>query len=144
MRLSHMNIDEKFWNGRRLPWLSSAEMPIGIRLSDGYFLGAGLEVCLWEHPREDVDRCNEEVLKFKDLRYFLQSFGGFSIVKKEDWSSKKYELRDDIPHEYDELFVYGIGMEDNPEAMDEFRLKKRGTDSTLTKRMVIVLSETPR
>ena len=117
------------------------EVPAETSLSDGYFIGAGLEVMVRETPRDDIKRSDEKVLKFKDLRKFLQLFGGFSVVRKEDWSSKEYEKTADIPYEYDELFVYGIGMEDKSKGMEDF---KGAGDSIVTKQMVIVLSETPR
>ena len=41
-----------------------------------------------------------------------------------------YKYRDDIPEKYDDRPVYGIGMEDNPDA-----------DTLPPKRLVIVLSE---
>lgn len=73
---------------------------------------------------------------------FLQWGKNFSIVMREDWSSEEYEWRRDISQQYDDLFVYGIGMEDNPKEVVEPRY--RGIDSQLMKRLVIVLSKTPR
>ena len=52
-----------------------------------------------------------------------------------------------IPDDYDDRFVYGIGMEDNFDESDKniaTVLKKRNHDSYLNKRMVIVLSDTAR
>lgn len=116
------------------------------------FMGAALEVVVQEHPRKDAGKCGEGFLQFGDLRNVIQRFGGFSVVKREDWSSKTYELREEIPHEYDGLFVYGIGLEDDADAMagridryrDWARSIKGFLDASSVKRMVIVLSETPR
>lgn len=58
---------------------------------------------------------------------------------REDWSFKTYKYRDDIPGDYDENYVYGVGMEDDPEA--DARLKNLEYDTCLKKRMVIVLSK---
>ena len=49
---------------------------------------------------------------------------------RENWSGEMYKYRDDIPEKYDDRPVYGIGMEDNPDA-----------DTLPPKRLVIVLSE---
>ncbi len=116
------------------------------------FLGAALEVVIQDHPREDVDECGEGALRFGDLRKVSQVFGGFSVVKRENWDSEIYEWCKEIPHEYDHLFVYGIGLEDDSEAMasriDKYRdwaiSIKQLLDCSSVKRMVFVLSETPR
>lgn len=105
------------------------------------FLGCGLEIVIHEEPRK-IERCNDKELCFGDLRNYLQWGKNFSIVMREDWSSEEYEWRRDIPQQYDDLFVYGIGMEDNPKEVDDLRY--RGIDSQLMKRLVIVLSKTPR
>lgn len=111
------------------------------------FLGPGLEVVVWDRPRDDVDRCDEDDLRFRDLKGFLQRSGAFAIVRRENWSYEIYELRQDIPAEYDGRYVYGIGMEDKPKAIENLKLQDmqvKGMESVLTKRMVLVLSETPR
>jgi len=51
-------------------------------------------------------------------------------VDRDNWSGEMYKYRDDIPEKYDDRPVYGIGMEDNPDA-----------DTLPPKRLVIVLSE---
>lgn len=100
-----------------------------------------IEVVLYEAPRE-IGRSTDEALVFRDLKPYLQRFGYFSVVDRRDWSYEAYELRDEIPEKYDDMYVYGIGMEDNPE-IDE-RLKKFRYDTHMKKRMVIVLSDKPR
>lgn len=60
---------------------------------------------------------------FTDIRIF-------SVVDRDNWSGEMYKYRDDIPEKYDDRPVYGIGMEDNPDA-----------DTLPPKRLVIVLSE---
>ena len=79
------------------------------------------------------------VLLFRDLKPYLQIFGHISVVNREDWSFKTYEYRDDIPGEYDENYVYGVGMEDNPDV--KASLKNLEYDTCLKKRMVVVLSK---
>lgn len=100
-----------------------------------------LEVVLYEAPRE-IKRSTDETLVFRDLKPYLQSFGYFSVVDRKNWSQEAYELRDDIPEKYDNMYVYGIGMENNPD-IDE-RLKEQKFDSCMKKRIVIVLSDKPR
>ena len=75
-----------------------------------------IEIALHEAPR-NIERTAEDVLIFKDIKPYLQMGRNFAVVKREDWSYKSYEYRDDIPGDY---------------------------DSYLNKRMVIVLSNTAR
>lgn len=105
-----------------------------------------IEIVLHEAPR-DIERKAEDVLLFKDIKPYLQRGRNFAIVNREDWSYKLYEYRDDIPDDYDDMFVYGIGMEDNFDESDQNIIKaleNRKYDSYLNKRMVIVLSNTAR
>lgn len=105
-----------------------------------------IEIVLHNDPR-DIERKAEEVLLFKDLKPYLQTGRNFAVVNREDWSYRFYEYRNEIPDNYDEMFVYGIGMEDNPDETDTDILKsleKRKYDSHLNKRLVIVLSKTAR
>lgn len=107
------------------------------------FWGCGLEIVLYDTPRADIARNCEKGLEFGDLRDYLQIGGNFSVVLREGWSSEAYEWRDDIPDKYNGMFVYGIGMEDNPKEMENPRYKNL-SETFLVKRMVLVLSETPR
>lgn len=105
-----------------------------------------MEIVLHEAPR-DIERKAEDVLLFKDIKPYLQRGRNFAIVNREDWSYKLYEYRDDIPNDYDDMFVYGIGMEDNFDESDQNIIKaleNRKYDSYWNKRMVIVLSNTAR
>lgn len=105
-----------------------------------------IEIALHEAPR-NIDRKAEDVLWFKDIKPYLQIGRNFAVVNREDWSYKLYEYRNDIPSDYDDMFVYGIGMEDNFDESDKNIIKaleKRKYDSYLNKRMVIVLSNTAR
>ena len=105
-----------------------------------------MEIVLHEAPR-DIERKAEDVLLFKDIKPYLQRGRNFAIVNREDWSYKLYEYRDDIPNDYDDMFVYGIGMEENFDESDQNIIKaleNRKYDSYLNKRMVIVLSNTAR
>lgn len=112
-----------------------------VSLSDEIFQPA-MEIVLHESPR-DIERRVTEDLLFKDLRPYLQVIGSYSMVSREDWSSVSYVDKREIPEDkYDNMYVYGISMEDNP-GMDE-NLRVREYDSWLKKRMVVVLSEKPR
>ena len=109
-------------------------------------LEPAIEIVLHEAPR-DIERKAENVLLFKDIKPYLQIGRNFAVVNREDWSYKLYEYRNDIPGNYDDMFVYGIGMEDNSDESDKNIIKtleKRKYDSYLNKRMVIVLSNTAR
>lgn len=109
-------------------------------------LEPAIEIVLHEAPR-DIERKAEDVLLFKDIKPYLQRGRNFAIFNREDWSYKFYEYRNDIPGDYDDMFVYGIGMEDNFDESDKNIIKvleKRKYDSYLYKRMVIVLSNTAR
>lgn len=109
-------------------------------------LESAIEIVLHEAPR-DIERKAEDVLLFKDIKPYLQRGRNFAIVNREDWSYKFFEYRREIPDDYDNMFVYGIGMENNTDERDKDLIKifeKRKLDSYLNKRMVIVLSNTAR
>lgn len=91
-----------------------------------------------EKPRP-IQRSTDEVLLFRDLKPYLQNGRNFAIVTREDWSSEIYEFRRDIPEKYDNMHVYGIGMEDHPWVEEYWRAVDYETMHK--KRMVIVLSE---
>lgn len=61
-----------------------------------------LEIVLYEIPRK-IKRSIDEALVFRDLKPYLQSFGYFFVVDRENWSHEAYELRDDIPEKYDDM-----------------------------------------
>lgn len=100
-----------------------------------------IEIVLHEDER-GIERSTDEYLLFKDLKPYLQIGRNFSVVNREDWSSESYEYRDEIPEKYDDMYVYGVGMEDNPFINES--LKNFMFDTFLKKRMVIVLSDKPR
>ena len=105
-----------------------------------------IEIVLHKIPR-DIKRKAEGLLLFKDIKPYLQIGRNFAVVNREDWSYKLYEWKRDIPDEYDDKFVFGIGMEDNFDENDKDIIKaleKRSYDSCMNKRMVIVLSDTGR
>ena len=115
------------------------EFPERVSIGRGFFLGCGLEIVLTEKPR-DIERCNKEELTFDDLRDYLQIGRNFSIVTKESWEEENYEWNRDIPEKYNDMYVYGIGIEDNPEEL--FKTLKYGLiDTNLAKKMRIVVSE---
>lgn len=104
-------------------------------------LEPAIEIVLYENPRE-IERSEDRYLMFKDLKPYLQIGRNFSVVDRKDWSYETYEWKKDIPAEYDNMYVYGVGMEDNPN-IDE-RLRNTEYDITLKKRMVLVLADEPR
>ena len=87
-----------------------------------------LEIVLSDKPR-DIERNICDNLTFKDLKPYLQVIDEFNIVNKLDWSDESYKCRENIPEKYDNMYVYGIGME-------------RISDHK--KRIVLVLSDNPR
>lgn len=104
-------------------------------------LEPAIEIVLHEEPRE-IERSTDEELVFSDFKPYLQIGRHFLVVNREDWSYESYEYRDDIPEKYDNMYVYGIGMEDNP--ITEEWLKEWEYNTYLKKRMVIVLSDKSR
>ena len=79
---------------------------------------------------------------FRDLKPYLQIGRHFSIVNRNDWSSEYYEYRSKIPEKYDDMYVYGIGMEECPHA--EKTWMDVQYETIRRKQMVIVLSNQPR
>ena len=118
------------------------EFPQRISLKEGFTLGCSLEIVVHEEPR-DINREQENVLTFGDLRNYLQIGRNFAIVTKEDWAEECYEWRHEISEDYDGMYVYGIGLVDN---LDEIRKVTHPCllDSLMNKKMKIVLSEMPR
>ena len=100
-----------------------------------------IEIVLSDKPR-DIERNICDNLTFKDLKPYLQIGGWFNIVNKLDWSSESYEYRENISEKYDSMYVYGIGMEYNPDLEETYRKLKY--DTHFNKRMVLVLSDKPR
>lgn len=95
-----------------------------------------IDIVLHKIPR-DIKRKAEELLLFKDIKPYLQIGRNFAVVNREDWSYRLYEWKRDIPDEYDDKFVFGIGMEDNFDESDKDIIKaleKRSYDSCMNKR----------
>ena len=100
-----------------------------------------IEIVLSDRPR-DIERNICDNLTFKDLKPYLQIGRWFNIVNKLDWSGESYEYKKNISEKYDNMYVYGIGMEDNTDLEETYRKLKY--DTHLKKRMVLVLSDNPR
>ena len=111
---------------------------IDVITSKDINLKPAIEIVLSEKPRP-IKRSNDKELLFRDLKPYLQNGRNFAVVKREDWSSEIYELRRDIPEKYDNMHVYGIGMEDHPWVEEYWR--DVDYETMHKKRMVIVLSE---
>ena len=54
-----------------------------------------VEIVLYQKPR-DIARSTEGKLLFRDLKPYLQIFGYFSVVDRDNWSGEMYKYRDDI------------------------------------------------
>lgn len=102
---------------------------------------AALEIALCKKPRE-IERKINKGLAFQDLKSYLQVFGTLAIVCEEDYKEELYEFRADIPNKYDDLFLYGIGLENNYDVDESAR--GRRYDTWCNKKLVIVLSKQPR
>lgn len=110
---------------------------------DDYCMEPAIELILTKEPRDiECERSTDKGILFCDLKPYLQIGKNFSIVNREDWSYETYKYRSDISEKYNDMYVYGIGMEDNPE-VEEY-VRKLKFDSHLKKRMVIVLSDMPK
>lgn len=105
----------------------------------------GLEIVLQEQPRY-VHRVDARQLCFADLREYLQIGMNFSIVMREDWSAEFYTWKKDIPDQYNNLFVYGIGMEDVSKEDVYFKDMEydRIRDTQAAKAITVVLAQKPR
>lgn len=104
-------------------------------------LEAALEIALCKKPRE-VERKTNKGLAFQDLKAYLQVFGTLAIVCEEDYKEELYEFREKISNKYDDLYLYGIGLENNYD-VDE-TVRRRRYDTWCNKKLVIVLSKQPR
>lgn len=105
----------------------------------------GLEIVLQEQPRS-VHRKDEQMLRFVDLREYLQIGMNFSIVMREDWSAEFYTWKKDIPEQYNDFYVYGIGMDDVSKEDVYFKNMEydRIKNTHAAKAITIVLSKKPR
>ena len=108
----------------------------------GCFLGCALEIVLQEEPR-DIERVNPNEVTFGDLRGYLQIGRNFSIVQNEGWTEEEFEFKYEIPEKYNDMYVYGIGIEnyfdENVKVSPELLL-----DSYCFRKLKIVVSERAR
>lgn len=104
-------------------------------------LKPAIEIALCKKPRE-IERNAEDFLLFKDLKPYLQIGRNFTVRNRKDWAGEAFAYSDEIPEKYGNMYVYGIGMEDNF-AEDKW-VGDRKHDTCLKKRMVLVLSDNPR
>lgn len=130
-------IDVEFSND---VYLASSQLEESVWTKD-ISIEPAIEIVVTKVPR-NIERSTDKEFLFKDLKPYLQIGRNFSIVNKKDWSYETYEYRNDIPDKYDNMYVYGIGMEDNP-CLEE-HVKRCEFDTVLKKRMVIVLSDNSR
>lgn len=52
-------------------------------------------------------------IKFKEIRPFISKINPISICRYEDLSYENFLCLEDVPKEYSELYIYGIGPVDN-------------------------------
>ena len=52
----------------------------------------------------------ESCLTFKELRKYLSVIDRLSICNKETMQYKNYMFLEEVPTDYDEMYVYGVGM----------------------------------
>ena len=52
-------------------------------------------------------------IKFKEIRPFISKINPISICRHEDLSYENFLCLEDVPEEYSELYIYGIGPVDN-------------------------------
>lgn len=69
----------------------------------------------------------------------IRSFRTFWLENTIIFIFMEYEWRKDIPNEYDSLYMYGIGIENNLKEI--VNLQYNIMDSFLTEQMVIVLAK---
>ena len=84
-------------------------------------------------------------LKFKELRKYLSRIDRLSICMLETLEYKNYIWLKHVPEEYDDLYVYGIGMIES-EFYEEHGYKAEGDRENLTLAtcMEIMLSGKPK
>lgn len=116
--------------------------PDGVQiLAKDYTLKPAMEIVLQKEPG-NIERNVDDRLVFGDLKPYIQAFGFLSIVDVESWDDEGYEFRRDVPGKYDDWYLYGIGMENNPNVDESVRSLEY--DTWRKKRLVIVLSKQPR
>ena len=106
-------------------------------------LKPAIEIVIQKEPRE-IERKEEGCLRFRDFKPYLQIGRNFTVYNRENWDKEEYEYKRDMPVKYDDKYVYGIGMENNYSEDVIEGDKDIKWDTILKKRMVIVLSDTPR
>lgn len=59
-------------------------------------------------------------IKFKELRSYISRIDRVSICRKESLCYENFRFITEVPTEYDEWYVHGIGMTDSEFPMDEW------------------------
>lgn len=54
-----------------------------------------------------------EALKFGELREYFDVVSRVSICMKETLNYRNYNFMSEVPHDYDDMYVYGFGMIDS-------------------------------
>ena len=76
-------------------------------------------------------------MNITEIKQMIETAPEYSIVMRQDWTSQDFEWIRDVPESYNDYYVYGIGLEEDPNVDEHF--KGMGYDNSYTKRMVIVL-----
>lgn len=87
-------------------------------------------------------------LKFSELRKYISEIDKISICMSENLQYNNYRYMKDVPHKYDEYFVYGIGVIESEfpveEELDRNETRICDVKYIFTTCLEIMLSETPR
>ena len=89
-------------------------------------------------------------IKFKELRSYISRIDRVSICRKESLCYENFRFITEVPTEYDEWYVYGIGMIDSefpveawmPES--ELEGRRMGNGLFMAKCIEIMVAEQPR
>lgn len=86
-------------------------------------------------------------LTFKELRKYLSRIDRLSICNKETLQYKNYIYLEEVPTDYDDMYVYGVGMINSEFfQVGESQYKAEGNieDIVLLPCIEIMLSEAPK
>jgi len=79
-------------------------------------------------------------LKFGELRKYFAHHDNISICMRKTLEYENFQARESIPHSYDDLYVYGVGLNDEvfPDRFD------KEAKATYQACLEIILDDEPR
>ena len=80
-----------------------------------------------------------KAITFGDIRDYCSRIDKISICMKETLAYQNYSRIDEVPHDYDHLYLYGFGVIDS-----EFEAKNADGRTLLERCLEFMLSEKPR